>query len=83
MLGLTRTLVTFTESVQTSLERKFGNIGGRIPITPTAAFEERIAVSITNPRTSVLGASVSPFFFVAYFLEMKSKLCNHWVTDKK
>jgi len=31
------------ESVQTSLERKFGTSGGKIPITPTEAFELRIA----------------------------------------
>jgi glutamate dehydrogenase (NAD(P)+) len=31
------------ESVQNSLERKFGRAGGKIPITPTAEFERRIA----------------------------------------
>ncbi len=34
-----------TESVQQSLERKFGKNGGKIPITPSEAFESRIAVS--------------------------------------
>ena len=33
------------ESVQSSLERKFGKNGGKIPITPSEAFESRIAVS--------------------------------------
>ena len=32
-----------SESVQTSLERKFGKNGGKIPITPSPEFEERIA----------------------------------------
>lgn len=36
-------LLTFTESVQTSLERKFGKNGGKIPITPSPEFEDRIA----------------------------------------
>jgi len=31
------------ESVQTSLERKFGRNGGKIPITPSPEFEDRIA----------------------------------------
>jgi len=31
------------DSVQNSLERKFGRAGGRIPITPTPEFEKRIA----------------------------------------
>ncbi|CAH1793337.1 unnamed protein product [Owenia fusiformis] len=31
------------ESVQHSLERKFGKAGGRIPITPSEAFENRIS----------------------------------------
>ena len=35
----------YTESVQSSLERKFGRDGGKIPITPSPAFEQRIAVS--------------------------------------
>lgn len=33
------------ESVQQSLERKFGKNGGKIPIIPSEAFESRIAVS--------------------------------------
>ena len=32
-----------TESVQQSLERKFGKNGGKIPITPSEAFEQRIS----------------------------------------
>lgn len=31
------------ESVQASLERKFGKNGGKIPITPSVEFEARIA----------------------------------------
>merc|ERR1740128_93580 len=31
------------ESVQQSLERRFGRVGGQIPITPSAAFQERIS----------------------------------------
>ncbi|CAH1246863.1 GLUD1 [Branchiostoma lanceolatum] len=31
------------ESVQESLERKFGKMGGRIPVTPSADFQNRIA----------------------------------------
>ena len=31
------------ESVQSSLERKFGKNGGQIPITPSPEFEARIA----------------------------------------
>ncbi len=34
-----------TESVQDSLEKIFGG-GGKIPITPSAAFEARMGVSI-------------------------------------
>lgn len=32
-----------SESVQQSLEAKFGKMGGTIPVTPSAAFEKRIA----------------------------------------
>lgn len=32
-----------TESVQESLERRFGNVGGRIPVTPSESFQKRIA----------------------------------------
>lgn len=35
--------LSYTESVQTSLERKFGRNGGKIPITPSPEFEDRIA----------------------------------------
>ncbi|XP_054266038.1 glutamate dehydrogenase, mitochondrial-like [Macrosteles quadrilineatus] len=31
------------ESVQESLERRFGRVGGRIPVTPSEAFQKRIA----------------------------------------
>merc|ERR550534_2527716 len=31
------------ESVQQSLERRFGRVGGQIPITPSSAFQERIS----------------------------------------
>ena len=33
------------ESVQDSLERRFGRNGGRIPVVPSEAFSKRIAVS--------------------------------------
>lgn len=32
-----------TESVQESLERRFGRVGGKIPVTPSEAFQKRIA----------------------------------------
>lgn len=32
-----------SESVQESLERKFGAQGGKIPVTPSDAFQQRIA----------------------------------------
>lgn len=36
-------LIFFTESVQESLERRFGRDGGRIPIIPSESFRKRIA----------------------------------------
>lgn len=33
----------FSESVQESLERRFGRVGGRIPVTPSEAFQKRIS----------------------------------------
>lgn len=33
----------YVESVQESLERKFGRNGGKIPITPSPDFEARIS----------------------------------------
>lgn len=33
----------FTESVQESLERRFGRVGGRIPVTPSESFQKRIS----------------------------------------
>lgn len=33
----------FAESVQESLERKFGKSGGRIPITPSETFQKKIS----------------------------------------
>jgi hypothetical protein len=32
-----------TESVQESLERRFGRVGGRIPVTPSESFQKRIS----------------------------------------
>jgi glutamate dehydrogenase (NAD(P)+) len=32
-----------SESVQESLERRFGRVGGRIPVTPSEAFQKRIS----------------------------------------
>lgn len=32
-----------TESVQESLERRFGKVGGRIPVTPSESFQKRIS----------------------------------------
>lgn len=37
------TCVSFPESVQESLERRFGRVGGRIPVTPSEAFQKRIS----------------------------------------
>lgn len=31
------------ESVQESLERRFGSVGGKIPVTPSESFNKRIA----------------------------------------
>ena len=36
---------SFTDSVQKSLERKFGKNGGAIPVVPSEEFELKIAVS--------------------------------------
>nr|CAD7462906.1 unnamed protein product [Timema tahoe] len=33
----------FPESVQESLERRFGRVGGRIPVTPSESFQKRIS----------------------------------------
>lgn len=33
----------FAESVQESLERRFGRVGGRIPVTPSESFQKRIS----------------------------------------
>lgn len=35
--------INSTESVQESLERRFGRVGGRIPVTPSEAFQKRIS----------------------------------------
>jgi len=39
-------MVVCAESVQQSLEKKFGKAGGTIPITPSDLFEKRMGVSI-------------------------------------
>lgn len=31
------------ESVQESLERRFGRVGGRIPVTPSESFQKKIS----------------------------------------
>lgn len=33
----------FSESVQESLERRFGRVGGKIPVTPSESFQKRIS----------------------------------------
>lgn len=43
MVGLALNAFLFAESVQESLERRFGRVGGRIPVTPSEAFQKRIA----------------------------------------
>jgi hypothetical protein len=35
--------LSLSESVQESLERRFGRVGGRIPVTPSEAFQKRIS----------------------------------------
>ncbi|XP_025075054.1 LOW QUALITY PROTEIN: glutamate dehydrogenase, mitochondrial [Pogonomyrmex barbatus] len=35
--------IFISESVQESLERRFGRVGGRIPVTPSEAFQKRIS----------------------------------------
>lgn len=35
--------IWLSESVQESLERRFGRVGGRIPVTPSEAFQKRIS----------------------------------------
>ena len=47
---VTCTFDVCTESVQQSLEKKFGKAGGTIPITPSDLFEKRMGVS-TNTTT--------------------------------
>ena len=37
-----------TESVQQSLEKKFGKAGGSIPIIPSDLFEKRMGVSVDS-----------------------------------
>lgn len=34
---------SIVESVQESLERRFGRVGGRIPVTPSESFQKRIS----------------------------------------
>jgi len=41
-------LLRIVESVQQSLEKKFGKAGGTIPITPSESFERRMGVSRTT-----------------------------------
>lgn len=36
-------LILSLESVQESLERRFGRVGGRIPVTPSESFQKRIS----------------------------------------
>lgn len=36
-------IIFIAESVQESLERRFGRVGGRIPVTPSESFQKRIA----------------------------------------
>jgi len=52
--------VLFAESVQQSLEKKFGKAGGSIPITPSDSFEKRMGVSIYL-SCYVLYISISTF----------------------
>lgn len=40
---LTFSYLRVSESVQESLERRFGNVGGRIPVTPSESFQKRIS----------------------------------------
>lgn len=47
-----------TESVQESLERRFGRVGGKIPIVPSEAFQDRISVrkdtvKVTKPKLKI------------------------------
>lgn len=42
--GLIKHFLFFSESVQQSLERRFGRVGGAIPITPSESFQKRISV---------------------------------------
>lgn len=35
--------VSFADSVQESLERRFGRVGGKIPVTPSEAFQKKIS----------------------------------------
>ena len=48
-----------TESVQQSLEKMFGKAGGRIPVTPSEAFEKRMGVSCDNVITYLLKTHLS------------------------
>uniref|UniRef100_A0A182NCQ8 Glutamate dehydrogenase n=1 Tax=Anopheles dirus TaxID=7168 RepID=A0A182NCQ8_9DIPT len=41
--SLEKQLSADDKSVQASLERRFGNVGGKIPVTPSEAFQKRIS----------------------------------------
>lgn len=61
----------FSESVQESLERRFGNVGGKIPVTPSDSFQKRIA-----------GASEKDIVHsgLDYTMERSAKVNHHYFT---
>lgn len=63
------------ESVQESLERRFGRVGGRIPITPSEAFAKRMGgasekdivhsgLDYTMERSARVRVSISSIFYI-------------------
>lgn len=72
----------YIESVQESLERRFGRVGGRIPVTPSDAFQKKISgasekdiVHSGLDYTMERSARVSNLkYFVARDLNIKTKV---------
>ena len=57
-----------TESVQQSLEKKFGKAGGSIPISPSYLFEKRMGVSMDSFYNSAHGSGRRYYILLLKFL---------------